>query len=136
MITEMNTNRNADAMDWRMKLAILRHVWKESQRELADKAGVTGGTVNRWLAGSSEPKISQAIELARAFNLTLDQLFDENTPLPAHSTRVKVLSPADIAQAVSDAAAALARPSAPPQPPSVSARPTAETRPTKKTRKK
>jgi putative transcriptional regulator len=46
-----------------------------TQAQLAERIGAGRVTVNRWEQGSQEPSLRQAVQLALALNLTLDELF-------------------------------------------------------------
>lgn len=46
-----------------------------SQRELGRRAGLGERNVGHWEQGRGEPSISAAIKLAKAMDITLDQLF-------------------------------------------------------------
>jgi transcriptional regulator with XRE-family HTH domain len=50
-----------------------------NQRELAKKIGVAPSTVSEWLHRHHEPRIGCFYKLAKAFDLTMDELF--GTPI-------------------------------------------------------
>jgi transcriptional regulator with XRE-family HTH domain len=52
----------------------LREVAGMTQLELAVKLGVTPGTVGNWERGVFEPKALQLRALARAFNVSMDEI--------------------------------------------------------------
>ena len=67
-----------------MRLRELRIKSGLTQNEIATKLGVSGQTILNWENGIYEPKISQLIELADLFNVTVDYLIErENAPSQA-----------------------------------------------------
>ena len=61
------------------RLRTLRRSKKLSAELLAEACGVKAGAYRRWERNETEPSISQAIELARVYQMTLDSmLFGEN----------------------------------------------------------
>lgn len=69
-----------------MRLRELRNKSGMTQNDIASKLNVSGQTILNWENGIYEPKISQLIELASLFNVTIDYLVE----------REKVPSQADI----------------------------------------
>ena len=69
-----------------MRLRELRNKSGLTQNEIATRLGVSGQTILNWENGIYEPKISQLIQLADLFNVTVDYLVE----------REKVPSQADI----------------------------------------
>ena len=67
-----------------MRLRELRIKSGLTQNEIATKLGVSGQTILNWENGIYEPKISQLIELADLFNVTVDYLIErDNVPSQA-----------------------------------------------------
>ena len=67
-----------------MRLRELRIKSGLTQNVIATKLGVSGQTILNWENGIYEPKISQLIELADLFNVTVDYLIErENVPSQA-----------------------------------------------------
>ena len=67
-----------------MRLRELRNKSDLTQNEIATKLGVSGQTILNWENGIYEPKISQLIELADLFNVTVDYLIErDNVPSQA-----------------------------------------------------
>lgn len=64
------------------KLYKLRNDIGLSQKEFAEKAGVSQSAVNYWENGKRQPKISQLKKLATAFKIPLYMLIDEKYDLP------------------------------------------------------
>lgn len=56
------------------KIQILRKKTNMSQEELSNKIEVTRQTISNWENGISAPDIKQAKDLAKVFNVTLDEL--------------------------------------------------------------
>ncbi|MDE5990560.1 MAG: helix-turn-helix domain-containing protein [Clostridia bacterium] len=52
----------------------LRKTLHMGQSQLADRLGISVKTVSHWETGYCEPSISQLIELAKLFNVSLDYL--------------------------------------------------------------
>ncbi len=59
-----------------MRLRELRNESGLTQNELASRLGVSGQTILNWENGIYEPKISQLIQLADLFNVTVDYLIE------------------------------------------------------------
>ena len=59
-----------------MRLRELRNERGLTQNELASRLGVSGQTILNWENGIYEPKISQLIQLADLFNVTVDYLIE------------------------------------------------------------
>lgn len=59
-----------------MRLRELRNESSLTQNELASRLGVSGQTILNWENGIYEPKISQLIQLADLFNVTVDYLIE------------------------------------------------------------
>lgn len=51
---------------------------KLSQEQLAEKLNVTRQTISNWELGQTVPDINQAKELSKIFNISLDELADNN----------------------------------------------------------
>lgn len=62
----------------------LRSSLNLSQKEFADKLGVSQSSVNYWENGNREPKINQLKKLSERFNVPLHSLLD--FPLPSNMT--------------------------------------------------
>lgn len=61
-------------MDLGNKIADLRKQSKLSQEELAEKLKVTRQTISKWELEETTPDIKQAKELSKIFNVSLDEL--------------------------------------------------------------
>ena len=67
-----------------MRLRELRNKSGLTQNEIATRLGVSGQTILNWENGIYEPKISQLIQLADLFNVTVDYLVErERVPSQA-----------------------------------------------------
>lgn len=58
------------------RLMRLRKKQGYSQQEVADKLSVTRQTISNWECGQAAPSIDKALELARLYNLSLDDLME------------------------------------------------------------
>ena len=59
------------------KLVILRKKNGYSQQELADQLQVSRQTISNWELGQGAPSLDKALEIARIFNIHLDDLAEE-----------------------------------------------------------
>lgn len=60
------------------KLMALRKKHGYSQQELADMISVTRQTISNWECGQGAPALDKALELARIYNISLDDLAGNN----------------------------------------------------------
>lgn len=60
------------------KILELRKKNNLSQEALAEKIGVTRQTISKWELGETSPDIKQAKELSKVFNVSLDELTDND----------------------------------------------------------
>lgn len=60
------------------KIMELRKKNNLSQEELAEKVNVTRQTISKWELGETSPDIKQAKILSNVFNISLDELVDNN----------------------------------------------------------
>ena len=60
------------------KIMDLRKKNGYSQEELAEKVGVTRQTISKWELGETSPDLKQAKELSKIFNVSLDELADND----------------------------------------------------------
>lgn len=56
------------------KLVTLRKKYGYSQQDLADRLSVTRQTISNWECGQGAPALDKAIELARIYQISLDDL--------------------------------------------------------------
>lgn len=61
------------------KIVNLRKKNNLSQEELAEKVGVTRQTISKWELEETTPDIKQAKELSKIFNISLDELTNNDT---------------------------------------------------------
>ena len=61
------------------KMRVARLAWRLSQRELAEKVGVTRQTICLIEQGRYNPSLSVCLGIAKALGLTLDKLFWDDT---------------------------------------------------------
>ncbi len=60
------------------RITELRKAKGFSQEELAEKVGVARQTISKWELGETSPDLKQAKELSKIFNVSLDELVDNN----------------------------------------------------------
>ena len=60
------------------KIVELRKKNGLSQEELAEKVGVARQTISKWELGETSPDLKQSKELSRIFNVSLDELVDND----------------------------------------------------------
>ena len=60
------------------KIMELRKTSGLSQEELAEKIGVARQTISKWELGETSPDLKQAKELSKIFNVSLDELTDND----------------------------------------------------------
>ncbi|MBR5662775.1 MAG: helix-turn-helix transcriptional regulator [Bacilli bacterium] len=60
------------------KISELRKKKGLSQEELAEKIGVARQTISKWELGETSPDIKQSKELSKIFNVSLDELTDND----------------------------------------------------------
>ena len=65
-------------MDLGSKICKLRKDAKMSQEQLSEKLSVTRQTISNWELGQTVPDISQAKEISKIFNISLDELTDND----------------------------------------------------------
>lgn len=63
-------------MSLKHKIAYWRAKRNLSQRELADKIGVSQAALAKWETGQSKPTLDNAVQLAGALDVLLTDLFD------------------------------------------------------------
>jgi transcriptional regulator with XRE-family HTH domain len=70
-------------MDFKQKLKRLAHDANLSTREVAERVKVgSHSTVNRWLTGEADPRLSELVRIAEAFGVTVAYLADETVDDP------------------------------------------------------
>ena len=65
-------------MDFGNKIMELRKKKGMSQEELAEKVGVARQTISKWELGETSPDLKQSKELSKIFNISLDELTENN----------------------------------------------------------
>lgn len=60
------------------KIMVLRKKNGLSQEELAERVGVARQTISKWELGETSPDLKQSKELSRIFNISLDELTDND----------------------------------------------------------
>jgi DNA-binding XRE family transcriptional regulator len=88
-------------VDWRKKLRQVTQDRGLQHTDLTRRCGIKHRTFQNWIgrnAKAQEPKVSTSIRLAKALNLTVEQLFDADTPLPEEG-KYKIRRPGTVADA-------------------------------------
>ena len=64
-----------------------------TQKEFAEKLGVSSGAISMWESGMREPELSRIIKLAEYFSVTLDDLIltELKPPVPLHVKNIKYM---------------------------------------------
>ena len=62
-----------------------------SQEELANKIGVTRQTISKWELNETSPNLQQSVELAKIFNISLDDLTNEALITKVSQTEKQVI---------------------------------------------
>ena len=65
-------------MKFSEKIVVLRKLKHITQDELASAVGVSRQAVYKWECGQSYPEVAKLIELKVLFNISIDDLLDEN----------------------------------------------------------
>ena len=65
-------------MKFNEKIVILRKIKKITQDELACAVGVSRQAVYKWESGQSYPEVAKLVEIKLLFNISIDDLLDEN----------------------------------------------------------
>ena len=63
------------------KLVALRKKNGHSQQELADRLGVTRQTISNWELGQGAPSLDKAMELAKIYHISLDDLVENQVEI-------------------------------------------------------
>ena len=77
-------------MKFNEKIVVLRKIKGITQDELASAVGVSRQAVYKWECGQSYPEVAKLIELKLLFNISIDDLLDENyvITLPEKKKRI------------------------------------------------
>lgn len=81
------------------RLAKIRSDFKMTQQELADKVGVSRGTIGMYEIGQRDPDTDTLIKIAQVFNVTTDYLLGRtDTPTPADKISESVSDDPELAK--------------------------------------
>lgn len=69
-------------IDLQRNLVDLRREKELTQKEVAEKIGVSAAAVGFWETGTNEPKATYLIKLAKFFGVTVDELIGYDNPTP------------------------------------------------------
>ena len=88
------------------KLIRLRKIKGITQDEFASAVGVSRQAVYKWESGQSYPEVAKLIEIKRLFEISIDDLLDENyeIALPEKKKRKRAMPKIEIAENVGDLA--------------------------------
>ena len=82
------------AMELKNKISKLRIAANLSQKDLAQKLGISQQALNKWENGNAIPDLEHLIQIAKYFGVTLDSLvFDSNNRIVEEMVHNKPLSP-------------------------------------------
>jgi transcriptional regulator with XRE-family HTH domain len=71
-------------MNYSEKILRLMNRHKVSAQTLAASIGVSDRVVNQWTSGARHPRRPQQLKLAEYFALKIEELFDDDVPLPSN----------------------------------------------------
>ena len=57
-----------------MSFCTIRERANISQKELAERVGVTQAAISHWERGSRQPRVDMAVKIAKELNCTVDEL--------------------------------------------------------------
>lgn len=60
---------------FRISLSAARKNANLTQKEVADKLGISISTICLWENGGAEPRVSQAVALSKLYNVPIDNIF-------------------------------------------------------------
>lgn len=115
-------------MTFQEKLVKLRKLKGITQDEFASAVGVSRQSVYKWESGQSYPEVSKLIEIKKLFEISIDDLLDDNYEVILPEKKKKRLSRQDKERIEREVEAELITESAPTAEPV--AEPVAETAPT------
>ncbi len=69
-------------MKFSEKIVIIRKKYGLSQTKFANGIGVSRQAVYKWEAGQSYPEVAKLLEIKLQYNISLDELLDDNFVLP------------------------------------------------------
>ena len=76
-------------MTFSEKLVILRKKYGLTQDDLAKQLGVSRQSVYKWECGQSYPEVPKLLELKLQFNISIDDLLDDNYEMPLPEKKKK-----------------------------------------------
>jgi len=85
-------------MKWSEKLKFVMKMARDSNKSLAEVLGNDGATVGRCLNGENDIGRVHMLAICKHYGLTLDQLFNDETPLPDVLVQELRLTPLPAAQ--------------------------------------
>lgn len=93
-------------MTFKEKIVRLRKIKGLTQDEFASAVGVSRQAVYKWESGQSYPEVSKLLEMKVLFNISIDDLLDENyeVALPEKKKRKRSVKVEAVKEAVTEAA--------------------------------
>ena len=76
-------------MKFQEKLVVLRKLKGITKDEFASAVGVSRQAVYKWESGQSYPEVPKLLELKLQFNISIDDLLDDNYEMPKPEKKKK-----------------------------------------------
>ena len=80
-------------MTFKEKLVILRKMRGLTQDDFASAVGVSRQAVYKWESGQSYPEVPKLLEIKNLFNISIDELLDDNFDIPVPEKKKRKRSP-------------------------------------------
>ena len=103
-------------MTFQEKLVILRKARGITQDEFASAVGVSRQAVYKWESGQSYPEVPKLLEMKLLFNISIDELLDDNYDIPLPEKKKRKRAKKEDAPKVEKAAKPAPAPKAEPAP--------------------
>ena len=103
-------------MTFQEKLVILRKARGITQDEFASAVGVSRQAVYKWESGQSYPEVPKLLEMKLLFNISIDELLDNNYDIPLPEKKKRKRAKKEDAPKVEKAAKPAPTPKAEPAP--------------------
>jgi transcriptional regulator with XRE-family HTH domain len=80
-------------MTFKEKLVILRKMRGLTQDDFASAVGVSRQAVYKWESGQSYPEVPKLLEIKNLFNISIDELLDDNFDIPVPEKKKRKRAP-------------------------------------------
>ena len=80
-------------MTFKDKLVILRKMRGLTQDDFASAVGVSRQAVYKWESGQSYPEVPKLLEIKNLFNISIDELLDDNFDIPVPEKKKRKRAP-------------------------------------------